>query len=89
MHFVAVPLQAVHASPQWVGELRTSTQDPPHRACPVGQPVSQVGPSLRQPYVHVVTVGVWQLPAPSHSAAVDALPFVHEAAAPHDTVAAG
>jgi hypothetical protein len=51
--------------------------------------VAHRGALLLQPYVQVIVVGVVQLPAPLQSAAVAATLFVHDAAAPHDTVLPG
>ena len=64
-------------------------QLPLHGFCPLGQFDAQVALPVWHPMVQVIVVGVEQEPLPLHSAAVVAVPAVHEAAAPHDVALVG
>ena len=57
--------------------------------CPLGQFEAQLALPAWQPSAQVIAVGAEQEPLPLQSAAVVAVPVVHEAAAPHDVALVG
>ena len=82
--------QLRHEAPQCADDDWMSTHAPLHRPWLVGQLVAHVGfPSVRHPKVQDIDDVDEHVPAPLHSAAVVAMPFVQAAVAPHEVVFAG
>lgn len=75
--------------PQPPQHCASGIQAPSHGFCPAGQLPAQVVPPGWQPNWHDIVVEGEHAPLPLQTAAVVAVPFVHEAAAPHGVVLVG